>query len=283
MSGKLKFIDEPVKVVCLGGKSEASVYLQQMAAENHWQVTTVGSVDPLPGVIDQEDGFQLVFLDWGDLEPSGDEVWPELCKKYPDARKIVVTTGTRIQADDNFLPERQIFRQHVAGSLSEMEIRTSIGNALESYFLEKRSLQLAAELERCRAELRAVNDNLSSLVEERTEKLQFQNQALRISQNILDSLPVGVIGLDFDGTIVKTNAITSHLLRLPVEHLIGLPREEFLPDELNQLVDRLEGKNFISGRMQIRGALLNTWAILMKNGQQEGIILAFAPDEDEAE
>ncbi|MCK4301476.1 MAG: PAS domain-containing protein, partial [candidate division Zixibacteria bacterium] len=54
-------------------------------------------------------------------------------------------------------------------------------------------------------ELEAVAQSLEEKVAERTRDLEVKNQALHVAQNILNLLPVGVIGVDGEENLVYAN------------------------------------------------------------------------------
>ena len=60
-------------------------------------------------------------------------------------------------------------------------------------------------------ELKAINENLEVLVQERVREIEIHNQALELSHAILDELPVPIVGVGADGMIVLVNKQTQAL------------------------------------------------------------------------
>jgi len=81
-----------------------------------------------------------------------------------------------------------------------------------------------------------LNHVLEQRVLDRNERIQRDNDFRQVMQEILDNLPVGVLGVDLGGDLVIVNSQAAHQLGTPVGALIGRPVRQ-LPVVLAQAVE----------------------------------------------
>jgi nitrogen fixation/metabolism regulation signal transduction histidine kinase len=85
------------------------------------------------------------------------------------------------------------------------EIKAIIRQCFERYDILQQNKGLIEQTRMQNEELRRLNDTLEEMVEERTRSLQH-------SQEILENLPVGVIGISREGIIVITNRAAQEIV-----------------------------------------------------------------------
>jgi len=130
-------------------------------------------------------------------------------------------------------------------------------------------------------ELQKINSGLERVVEERTSDLMMQNKMLISSQNILDSLPVAVIGMDLEGQIVQSNKLGLELFIMEKGNIMGTHRMDSLPDEINAIAEDVFKQGKLSAQVQIDGEGMNIKGVHMKfSDGQEGVILVFDKDRE---
>lgn len=86
--------------------------------------------------------------------------------------------------------------------------------------------QTNVELNTANAALQTGQDNLEIIVEKRTKQLQ---KALNYIDNIIDSMPSILIGVDPKGTITQWNREAEHTTHLSAEKVIGQPLDLVMP------------------------------------------------------
>ncbi len=89
--------------------------------------------------------------------------------------------------------------------------------------------ELARENERLTRELQASNEQLERRVEEKTRQALLNQQVLAISQEVLEHLPAGVLGIDDDGIVVLANQQAHTLLGHDAQNLVGQTADTLLP------------------------------------------------------
>ena len=74
------------------------------------------------------------------------------------------------------------------------------------------------------------------MVQERTMDLEQRNQALLLNQDVLDQLPVAVIGIDNDGMVVMANELARNFFASAIP---GMLISEALPAAVVSWIDGL--------------------------------------------
>jgi len=86
--------------------------------------------------------------------------------------------------------------------------------------------QTNEELNTANTALQTNRDNLELIVDERTKQLQ---KALNYIDNIIDSMPSVIIGVDPDGIVTQWNSAAEHNTHLSAEKVIGQPLDLVMP------------------------------------------------------
>ena len=90
-------------------------------------------------------------------------------------------------------------------------LRANVEEAFQRYEMRMENARLARELEDANEELMRINHELEQRVEEKTREVMRNLNILQISQEVLERLPVAVIGIGDDGIIAIANR-SAHLL-----------------------------------------------------------------------
>lgn len=152
----------------------------------------------------EEDSIQLVISDYRMPGMNGVEFLRKVKEKYQNTIRIILSGYADVAAVVEAINDGQIYK-FLAKPWNEQELLTAIMRALEQYELQIENAKLTEELKKRNAELEELAKSLEDKVEKRTRDLELKNRALSISQNILNLLPVGVIGIDKEHTIVYIN------------------------------------------------------------------------------
>lgn len=152
------------------------------------------------------------------------------------------------------------------------ELRLAIRHGIERAELMRHNEELRDERDRQNRELKQFNANLSDMVRKRTEDLEFRNRALALNQEVLDHLPVLVVGIDPAGLLVLVNKLGRE--RFP-EAIPGLHCADCLPPDLaawmiqtihapdESLILTLKGTHFCFEAMSLddRGLIASAYPI----------------------
>ena len=226
---------EPVRILFVDDEENVLKSLKRVFLDYNYEIITVTTVEEGIGVLENTSPVQLVVSDYRMPGTNGVDFLKQVCKRWPDTIRMVLSGYADTASVVSAINEGHIYK-FIAKPWNDDELKITIGKAIEHYYLGKKNKELSLELKKKNEELTSINKKLEQIVLERTAKLIFQNKVLKRSQNILDSLPVGVIGIDPEGLVVQCNMKAKELLG---KDLIGTYRMDSLPPGINSAVDEV--------------------------------------------
>jgi two-component system NtrC family sensor kinase len=172
----------------------------------------------------------LIISDYRMPEMNGAEFLKRAKTIHPDTTRIILSGYADAGVIVSLINEGEIYK-FIPKPWDDAEMLVTIRRALEQHDLQVENKRLTNLLVERNEELRRMNEELEQRVERRTGELLFKNHAYQISKNILDQIPIGILGVSDDGTIVQANQVACELLG---EHgsLVGAHISEKLPSEL---------------------------------------------------
>jgi len=138
--------------------------------------------------------------------------------------------------------------------------------------------ELQQENRRLHAEIEETKNNLDEMVNKRTDILEIRNRILRISQGVLDVLPVVVVGIDPEQMIVHCNEYARDLFPFGGIGPLGNDCREVFSTEINRLLHRIEEERnpkaiIAVGRQKFRGEVRR-----LDEKLSQGIVLVLIPE-----
>ncbi len=274
--------DENIRILCVDDEGNVLKSLKRVFLDDDYEILTASSGEEGIEILKNKQPGQVVISDYRMPGMDGVEFLRTVYDNWPDTVRIVLSgyadTGSVVEA----INEGQIYK-FIPKPWNDDDLRVTVTNALEKYFLQKHNRKLAKELKEKNMQLQEINRNLEKLVEERTEELVFKNMVMERAQNILNALPVGVAGIDPSGLIVQANRRFADLMGLKFEP-IGLPSEEVFPQKLLGFISTLKEPNKeIDGHIILNGREVSIKGVFMKyqNGQRGLIIVISRTDQKE--
>lgn len=146
----------------------------------------------------------LVMSDQRMPEMSGTEFLAEIKEKYPDVIRIILTGYTEVDAITESINRGHIYKFFLK-PWNDENLKLEINKALDQYDLIKANEQLTQTIIQQNEELKRMNDELEDKVRQRTHELVLRNEALELSQVILEHIPFPILGVSEDNTIVLVN------------------------------------------------------------------------------
>lgn len=268
-------MDEEVRILCVDDEENVLRALKRLFLEDDYEILTATSGDEGLEILEGSEPIYVVISDYRMPEMDGIEFLKQVRKRWPDIIRIVLSGYADIASVVDAINEGHIYK-FMPKPWNDDELKVTIANAVERYFLHVKNVRLTEELRNANEELQDINDNLEKLVEERTSELMFKNQVLERSQYILDSLPIAVIGVDLDGLIVQCNKTGVKLLTGGAENIVGVDRVDFFPEEINTFIERVTEAKDLTGHISINNAHIKVRGSCIKHSKnQEGIVLVF--------
>ncbi|HSW62631.1 MAG TPA: response regulator [Dissulfurispiraceae bacterium] len=264
-------MDEPIKILCVDDEQNVLNALRRLFLDDEYEILTANSgADGL--VLQEREHAQIIISDYRMPAMNGVEFLREVNKKWPDTVRIVLSGYADTAAIVSAINEGQIYK-FIPKPWNDDEIRITIGHAIDRYSLAKINRELSDELTRKNAEL-------NRLLAEQTNSLEQRSLMLKSFQNIIDAIPVGVLGLDSEGMLAQANEEWFRLTGGDYS-LLGQNVTSFMPGVL-PLLERIRQEGRALDRVTIRsipGRLIGSR--LLGAQEQEGYILVFIR-EDEA-
>ncbi len=184
--------------------------LKRLFIDTDYKIYTAESADAGLLVL-QGKSINLVISDYKMPHKNGVEFLKEVKEKFPDTIRMILSGFADVAAIVESINEGNVYK-FLAKPWNDQELLTTIQRALEHFNLQILNNKLVENLQNTNSELLAMTDSLEKTVAERTSELEIKNRALKISQYILNLLPVGVFGVDSDGMVVYVNEIASSYL-----------------------------------------------------------------------
>lgn len=148
---------------------------------------------------------------------------------YPKTFRMVLSGYTELESVTSAINEGAIYK-FLTKPWDDEQLRENVREAFQRYEMEQENLRLARELQSANNKLSLLNLNLAQQVADKTHEIVHNINLLQISQEILEHLPVAIIGIDDQDMIAASNRRAEALFRrLPGEHLLGALASDCLP------------------------------------------------------
>jgi len=253
---------ELVSILCVDDEENVLKSLKRLFLDSEFEILLAKSGEEGLEILRKTEPVQIVISDYRMPKMNGVDFLKEVYKHWPDTIRIVLSGYADTVAIIEAINIGHIYK-FIPKPWNDAELKVAISNALDRYFIKQKNIQLTKELEAKNREFQEINNNLERLVAERTANLMMQNKMLTCSQNILDSLPLAVIGIDLEGQIVQCNKSGDDLFGRGNGNVMGMYAHDSLPE-----------KGSDSASMQSDGMRILVKGVHMKySGGQEGIIL----------
>ena len=178
---------------------------------------------------------------------SGVEFLSKVREQYPDTVRIVLSGYTELNSVTDAINRGAVYKFLTKPWEDEL-LRANVEEAFQRYEMRMENTRLARELEDANEELTRINHELEQRVEEKTREVLRNLNVLQVSQEILERLPVAVIGVGDDGIIAIANRSALRLFSKDgTRPLLGEAARDVVPPELldcarSEAVDNPEEK-----------------------------------------
>lgn len=252
--------------------------LSRLLMDEKYSILTANSGQDGLALLEKQ-AVQIVISDFRMPGMNGVEFLSEVRKRWPDTVRIVLSGYADSSVIVSAINEGQVYK-FIPKPWNNDDLRVTISNSVERYYLHRKNKELAEELSEKNDNLMRLNAELNKLLAEKTENLAFRDMVLAANQRILDSLPIGILGVDCDGMIVTSNAKWLELMKHGYD-LLGRNAEEVLSQDLIGLIDRARG-NGVSSMLDTIGGqpCLIKGTVIRNRDLVQGIMIAIIPKED---
>lgn len=268
-------MEEAIKILCVDDEPNVLNALKRFFLDEDYIILTASSAEEGLQTLERED-VQVVISDYRMPGMNGVEFLKKVCERRPHTVRLVLSGYADTASIVAAINEGQIYK-FIPKPWNDDELKVTVLNAIERYALYKKNRELASELQAKNEELTRVNAELNRLLVERTDRLEISSKGLITHQKLIDALPVGVMGIDFNNVIAFCNLtwVNSfghgwHVLGRDVNN--ALPKEVI--DFIDEIKSRQRGEKLLTNG-DVQGRLVG--AVMDGEGEQHGIIIVFVP------
>ena len=183
--------------------------------------TAVGGEAGLELLAEHE--VQLVVSDQRMPEMTGTQLLQKVRQQWPDTVRVVLSGYAEADVIVDAINQGEVYR-FIAKPWKDEALKTTIRQCFEHYEITQENLRLTEQTQLQVKQLQNLNDQLEASVEARTRCLEF-------SQEVVENLPLMVLGISLEEEIVLTNGTARSRLE-PLRTLIpGTEIDLILPPD----------------------------------------------------
>lgn len=218
----------------------------------------------------QQHDYAVVVSDQRMPLMEGTKLLEQIRTYSPDAVRILLTGYADVQASIDAINRGAVYR-YLTKPWDEAEIRNTLRQALDKFFLTQENRRLRALTEKQNAELRNLNENLKQKVMERTWEVMRLNQTLE--QSFVSVVQAMARMAEMHSNVVGSHAKRVAQLAKQVARQLGLSSREQLQVEIGAMLHDI-------GKLRIDAAILQKPEPLLEAAERR--ILRAHPAQGEA-
>jgi len=196
----------------------------------------------------------------------------ELC---PDTIRMVLSGYTDLNSVTDAINRGAIYK-FLTKPWDDDLIRENINQAFQQYELVSENLRLNSEL-------KTSNQELAELSERMSRYANINLHALQISQEDIEYLPIGIVGVGDDGVVALANSMAQKILNPASGAMVGLPVDMVVPVEAHQCYKTfISDGHDISGHVEVEhyGLVKVIVNKIGKGSQAKGTVIILVPKEE---
>ena len=152
---------------------------------------------------------------------------------YPDTVRIVLSGYTEINSITDAINRGAVYK-FLTKPWEDDLLRANVEEAFHRYELKIENARLARELQEANERLKSINSQLLQNIDWKGQEIVHNQEVLRVSQEMLEVLPVAALGFDQDKMIVIANQMARKIFSTTAADapLLGEDADKVLPGEL---------------------------------------------------
>lgn len=262
-------MEEEIRILCVDDEQNVLNAITRLLLDEDYTVLTARSGKEGLEIL-REAHVQLIIADYRMPGMNGIEFLREVREHWPDTIRIVLSGYADTGAIVGAINEGQIYK-FIPKPWNDDELKVAISNALESYFLARRNAELTGEL-------RQQYKELEKLLREKNESLELRASMVASHQNILDSISVGILGIDLSNVITQCNAAWEAISgETPC---LSKHTEQVLPEHILRFIEEVKQKGKAIEKCEINGSMCYMLGSYMSVNKQKGIIISLIREDD---
>lgn len=263
----------PMRILCVDDEANVLRSLRRLFIDNDYEMFTAVSAKEGLDILDSTDEVQVVVSDYRMPGMDGVEFMSEVCRKWPDTIRIVLSGYADTAAVVEAINVGRIYK-FIPKPWNDDQLLVTIQKAFETYDLKKKNAQLMDKLKCANDQLRGINDSLGEAVE--MNFLQaFRQQTQKIYFNILSAFPMGVIAFDEQGYVKHVNPTAKSMFQSLNKASLNGTWDKALPKALHPYMKKLLSKGAVTEPFSLGDRQGWVMGKRFKVEGQENMLLAF--------
>jgi len=208
---------------------------------------------------------------------TGVEFLGKVREQFPDTIRIVLSGYTELNSVTDAINRGAVYKFFTKPWDDDL-LRANVEEAFQRYEMKMENQRLARELQQANEELHDINRQLEQRVEEKTSEVMRNLHILKVSQEVLEGLPVAVVGVGDDGLVAIANRNSRQLFSAgDGGPLLGEAAAAVLPQEL--LTCMGNRSKACQHRSLVDGRQVRCWCYPMgENSPAKGLVLVIDAD-----
>jgi len=222
-TGALKEVDAEKTILLVDDEENILRALVRLLRRDGYTILTASSANQGLELL-KTHPVGVILSDQRMPEVSGVDFLSQVKQLYPDTIRVVLSGYTELNTITDAINHGAIYK-FLTKPWEDDLLRENISEAFNHF-------RLANENQRLNKELQRLNEVLEKRVIEQNRESKIESKILKITQQVMDQQPVGVLGVSDVHTIVMANDKAHELLSAPSAGLITLDAMQVLPDKI---------------------------------------------------
>jgi FixJ family two-component response regulator len=141
---------------------------------------------------------------------SGTEFLSQVKELFPDTVRIVLSGYTELNSVTEAINRGAVYKFLTKPWEDEL-LRANVQEAFQRFEMKVENERLTQEIKQANDKLHTINEGLEKRVERKGREIVHNLEVLRVSQEMLEVMPVAAIGVDENGLIVIANQMAHQL------------------------------------------------------------------------
>ncbi|MDQ7837298.1 MAG: response regulator [Thermodesulfobacteriota bacterium] len=228
----------------------------------------------------EKEHVDLIISDQKMPEISGTQFLARAKELYPETIRIILSGYTDVNSITEAINVGNVYK-FILKPWEDEVLRTTIRESLDIARLQRENKALSETIKKQNEELKYLNKNLGKEVENRIAEIKLQNEALKLARDILESLPIAVLGTDNEGSIVLVNSLARGYFEPEGQALLGSNlRHHFGKELIGIIADAINSEEQKEGQYKhTDGSSFDVYCIPLSRGNFEvprsGTVISF--------
>lgn len=219
-------MSEPTLLLVDDEQSILNALTRVLRKEPYRVLTALGGEEALE--ILEKDTVHVVASDFRMPGKSGIELMREVKLRFPGTVRVILSGFADGHVIVDSINVGEVYR-FLPKPWNDDELVVTLRQCFEQYELRSENERLLEQVRSKNEELREMNEFLEMAVHQRTRSLQ-------LSQEVLEKLPLPVLGLSPDGMIVLINAAVGQIVPPDNPMPLGMSLSEIFPEDVVEMV-----------------------------------------------